>query len=129
MRSIFGDGVDASRSVFRAAALLEEAKRKNEAKGVTLGGTPVFIARGGNGRGFTVTTISAAVAVKDGNRCARPGTRSSIVATTTPNLAAPKTVLSGAEIHSSALGKLSGQIRTQVPDILDTSRHTAVATL
>ena len=47
-RSISGDGVEAARSIFRAAALLEDAKRKNEAKGVMSGGTLVFIARGGN---------------------------------------------------------------------------------
>ena len=64
------------------------------------------------GGGFSVTMISAAITDKGENHYPRPSTRSPLIATATPNLAVPETVLSGAEIHSSALGKLSGQIRT-----------------
>ena len=53
--------------LFRAAAWLEETKRKSEAKDPTLGGAPIFISRSGNGHGFIVATISVAVAARSGN--------------------------------------------------------------
>ena len=85
----------------RAAARLEETKRKSEAKDSTLGGAPVFISKSGNGRGFIVATISVAVAAEDGNIIPRSRARFR-----TPSVAAkdpmiPVTVLSETDMHSS----------------------------